>query len=102
MSLLFLSSIILLLLLLLTPSMLCFNRLSFINSKLCLNTRSLTLNTWTLSSSTKDLPIRPSLDDVEKISYGQAAKKRGIGSRGVPHRLNAEERSEWDLAKKRG
>ena len=48
-----------------------------------------------------DLPIRPSLDDVEKISYGQAAKRRGIGSRGVPHRLNSEERLEWDLAKKR-
>ena len=44
---------------------------------------------------------RPSLDDVERISYGQAAKKRGTGSRGVPHRLNAAERKEWDLAKKR-
>lgn len=46
--------------------------------------------------------IRPSLDDVERISRGQAAKRRGTGSRAVPHRLNAEERIEWDNAKKRG
>jgi hypothetical protein len=45
--------------------------------------------------------FRPSLDDVERISYGQAAKKRGVGSRSVPHRLNASERKEWELAKKR-
>ena len=45
--------------------------------------------------------IRPSLDDVERISRGQAAKKRGVGSRGVPHRLNQAERKEWDLAKQR-
>ena len=43
--------------------------------------------------------IRPTLDDVERISRGLAAKKRGTGSRAVPHRLNAEERKEWDLAK---
>lgn len=45
--------------------------------------------------------VRPSLDDVERISRGQAAKKRGTGSRNVPHRLNEMERKEWDLAKKR-
>eukprot|EP00611_Tribonema_gayanum_P014341 TRINITY_DN25695_c0_g1_i1.p1 TRINITY_DN25695_c0_g1~~TRINITY_DN25695_c0_g1_i1.p1 ORF type:complete len:289 (-),score=69.35 TRINITY_DN25695_c0_g1_i1:170-988(-) len=45
---------------------------------------------------------RPSLDDVERISFGKAAKKRGTGSRGVCHRLNADERAEWELAKKRG
>jgi hypothetical protein len=33
----------------------------------------------------------------ERISKGQAAKKRGTGSRGVPHRLNEAERKEWDL-----
>lgn len=44
---------------------------------------------------------RPSLDDVERISRGQAAKKRGVGSRAVPHRLNEAERKEWDLAKQR-
>ncbi|CAM9607161.1 unnamed protein product, partial [Heterosigma akashiwo] len=45
---------------------------------------------------------RPSLDDVERISKGQGAKKRGTGSRAVPHRLNEAERKEWDLAKRRG
>jgi len=44
---------------------------------------------------------RPTLDDVERISYGQAAKKRGTGSRNVPHRLNEMERKEWEVAKKR-
>lgn len=34
---------------------------------------------------------RPTLDDVERISYGQGAKKRGTGSRQVPHRLNGDE-----------
>lgn len=47
------------------------------------------------------LSVRPSLDDVERISRGEAAKKRGTGSRAVPHRLNTMERKEWDLAKKR-
>eukprot|EP01031_Cornospumella_fuschlensis_P034365 gene34365-41597_t len=47
------------------------------------------------------MDIRPSLDDVERISRGQAAKKRGTGSRAVPHRLNTMERKEWELAKKR-
>lgn len=45
---------------------------------------------------------RPSLDDVERISKGQAAKKRGVGSRAVCHRLNEMERKEFDLAKKLG
>lgn len=49
----------------------------------------------------KKLAIRPTVDDVERISRGQAAKRRGTGSRGVPHRLNSAERIEWDLAKKR-
>lgn len=31
---------------------------------------------------------RPSLDDIERISKGLAAKTRGVGSRQVPHRLN--------------
>jgi len=44
---------------------------------------------------------RPSLDDVERISKGQAARKRGVGSRAVPHRLNEEERIEWVNAKSR-
>ena len=44
---------------------------------------------------------RPCLDDVERISRGQAARRRGTGSRGVPHRLNSMERAEWDISKKR-
>lgn len=35
---------------------------------------------------------RPTLDDVERLSRGQAAKKRGTGSRAVCHRLNELER----------
>lgn len=45
--------------------------------------------------------VRPTLDDVERISRGQAAKRRGTGSRAVPHRLNSLERSQWDIAKKK-
>ena len=45
---------------------------------------------------------RPSLDDVQRISMGDAAKHRGTGSRAVPHRLNAEERKAYDLAKQVG
>ena len=44
---------------------------------------------------------RPDLEDVERLTRGEAARKRGTGSREVPHRLNAEERSVWDLAKRR-
>jgi len=45
--------------------------------------------------------IRPTIDDIERISKGLAARRRGTGARSVPHRLNAEERIEWELAKKR-
>ena len=45
---------------------------------------------------------RPTLDDVERISWGKAAKQRGTGSRGVPHRLNSEERVAFDLARQKG
>ena len=39
--------------------------------------------------------VRPSLVDVERLSRGQAATRRGIGSRQVPHRLNADERGAY-------
>lgn len=45
---------------------------------------------------------RPSLDDVQRISQGDAARHRGTGSRAVPHRLNAEERKQYDIAKAKG
>lgn len=55
----------------------------------------------TCLSFSRKLDIRPTIDDIERISKGQAAKRRGTGSRQVPHRLNNLERKEWDLAKKR-
>lgn len=42
---------------------------------------------------------RAVLEDVERLTRGEAAKRRGTGSRAVPHRLNADERALWDLAK---
>jgi hypothetical protein len=40
---------------------------------------------------------------VEKISWGKPAKKKGTGSRGVPHRLNHdEERKLFDQARRKG
>eukprot|EP00306_Pavlova_sp_CCMP459_P009023 CAMPEP_0185183982 /NCGR_PEP_ID=MMETSP1140-20130426/2301_1 /TAXON_ID=298111 /ORGANISM="Pavlova sp., Strain CCMP459" /LENGTH=320 /DNA_ID=CAMNT_0027750021 /DNA_START=8 /DNA_END=970 /DNA_ORIENTATION=+ len=53
-------------------------------------------------SATDPDKVRPSLDDVERISRGQRAKQRGVGSRATPHRLNADERAEWERAKRRG
>ena len=47
-------------------------------------------------------PLRPTLDDVQRLSEGRAAKKRGWGSRQIPHRLNAEERKSFELAKRKG
>ena len=40
--------------------------------------------------------------DVEKISWGMPAKKKGTGSRGTPHRLNEEERRAFDQARSQG
>jgi len=42
---------------------------------------------------------RPSLDDVERISYGKRANKRGTGSYNICHRLNQEERQLYNQAK---
>lgn len=50
----------------------------------------------------KEASSRPSLDDVERISQGNAAKARGTGSRRIPHRLNAEERQQYEIAKQKG
>ena len=49
----------------------------------------------------RDATSRPTLDDVERISRGDAAKSRGTGSRRIPHRLNAEERKQYDIAKQK-
>jgi hypothetical protein len=45
---------------------------------------------------------RPDIRDVEKISWGMPAKKKGTGSRGTPHRLNEEERRAFDQARRQG
>merc|ERR1711907_9337 len=45
---------------------------------------------------------RPSLDDVQRIASGKAARKRGVGSRAVPHRLNTAEMKSFDVAKRTG
>lgn len=45
---------------------------------------------------------RPTVQDVERISWGKPAKKKGTGSRGVPHRLNQEERLLFDQARRNG
>lgn len=42
------------------------------------------------------------MEDVERISWGKPAKKKGTGSRGVPHRLNEEERLLFDQARRKG
>lgn len=39
---------------------------------------------------------RPTVDDVIRISWGKPAKQKGTGSRGVPHRLNNDERDIFD------
>lgn len=46
--------------------------------------------------------VRPSRDDVDRISWGKPSKKKGVGSRGTPHRLNADERDAYDRAKRAG
>jgi hypothetical protein len=45
---------------------------------------------------------RPTVSDVERISWGKPAKQKGTGSRGVPHRLNEEERFLFDQARRKG
>jgi len=45
---------------------------------------------------------RPDISDVERISWGKPAKRKGTGSRGVPHRLNQEERFLYDQARQKG
>lgn len=47
----------------------------------------------------KQKVFRPTLDDVERLSLGKGARKRGTGSRDIPHRLNQDERALYDEAK---
>ena len=45
---------------------------------------------------------RVSLDDVDRLSRGQPAKRKGYGSRSVPHRLSESERKAFDRAMQHG
>lgn len=45
---------------------------------------------------------RPDKQDVERISWGKPAKKKGTGSRGVPHRLNQDDRKLFDQSRAKG
>lgn len=55
----------------------------------------------TRSGKTNELR-RISRDDVDRLSRGQPSKRKGYGSRNVPHRLNDEERMEMDRAAGKG
>jgi hypothetical protein len=46
-------------------------------------------------------PWRPHLDDVDRLSRGEGAKRRGTGNSRIPHRLSAEERPIYDSSKKK-
>ena len=69
----------------------------------CLQTRCTALLTGpgALPSAVQDC-WRPTIDDVDRISWGRPAKKKGTGSRGIPHRLNEDERVLYDLARGKG
>jgi len=56
----------------------------------------------TLRSGQTSTLRRISRDDVDRLSRGQPSKKKGYGSRNVPHRLNDAERAELDRAAKKG
>jgi hypothetical protein len=53
-------------------------------------------------NSNKVAVCRISRDDVERLSRGQPSKRRGYGSRNVPHRLNEQEREELERAARKG
>jgi len=63
---------------------------------------SLTSSAQDISWQTREKCWRPTIQDVERISWGKPAKKKGTGSRGVPHRLNEDERFLFDQARKKG
>lgn len=55
-----------------------------------------------MKRASKKTIFRPSLDDVERLSRGNSAKVRGTGSRAICHRLNRDERRQYEIAKKVG
>jgi len=60
--------------------------------------RSLRNAAWNCRQVTSQV-WRPTMDDVERISRGLSARQRGTGSRATPHRLNAEERRAFEIAR---
>ena len=46
--------------------------------------------------------FRPTLDDVERLSEGKGARRRGTGNKYVCHRLNRDERILFEIAKEAG
>ncbi|GHP06692.1 hypothetical protein PPROV_000543700 [Pycnococcus provasolii] len=63
-----------------------------------------TVTTPTLPQPAVNTPnddVRPTVKDVRRISKGDAARKRGTGSRNVAHRLNADEAKDFDVARQR-
>lgn len=67
------------------------------HSTVCFSSKSNDL-TW----ESRQKCWRPTIQDVERISFGKPAKKKGTGSRGVPHRLNEDERLLFDQARRKG
>lgn len=59
-------------------------------------TRSISLNVVAMAQ-----PWRPDMNDVDRLSKGGAAKRRGTGSFNIPHRLNSDERPVYEAAKKK-
>ncbi len=60
-------------------------------------------NLWNMTLPIPEMDCwRPTLDDVDRISWGKPAKKKSTGSRGVPHRLNEDERKLYDFARQKG
>lgn len=60
------------------------------------------LYSTSIDYKTREKCWRPTIQDVERISWGKPAKKKGTGSRGVPHRLNESERFLFDQARRKG
>jgi hypothetical protein len=73
--------------------------------------RSVTNLSSTIGNADEKIPLPPkdnyqikriSKDDVERLSRGQPSKVKGYGSRGIPHRLNEEERAAFERAEVHG
>eukprot|EP00558_Chaetoceros_sp_UNC1202_P008332 CAMPEP_0197236548 /NCGR_PEP_ID=MMETSP1429-20130617/3611_1 /TAXON_ID=49237 /ORGANISM="Chaetoceros sp., Strain UNC1202" /LENGTH=279 /DNA_ID=CAMNT_0042695343 /DNA_START=135 /DNA_END=974 /DNA_ORIENTATION=- len=66
------------------------------------NSQATPLPSSPIQWSNRQKCFRPTIQDVERISWGKPAKQKGTGSRGVPHRLNESERLLFDQARRKG